>query len=180
MTRLRRASGGQGAFECAREPQVVNAVLAGRWPDGADETLVSHAATCETCREVAAVAVLLREDVDHSRHEVHVPAAGQIWWRAAVRARLESTHAATRPITWMHGITGAIVVGSLLAALTIAWPSVPGLARQAWTAAAGFFPSPEVAGAIVSGLRLSVIAGVLAAAFLIVAPLALYLVLSDD
>ena len=167
-------------LECAREPQVVNAVLSGRWPDRADETLVAHAATCETCHEVAAVAVLLREDVDQSRFEVHVPAAGQIWWRAAVRARLESTHAATRPITWMHGITGATVLGALLAALTIVWPSVPGLARQAWTEAAGFFPSPEVAGAIASGLRVSVMAGVLVAALLIVAPLALYFVLSDD
>lgn len=180
MTHLRRGSGGQGAFECAHEPTVVNAVLAGRWPDRADETLVSHAATCETCGEVAAVAVLLREDVDYSRFEVQVPVAGQIWWRAAVRARLESTHAATRPMTWMHGITGAIVLGSLLAAVTVVWPSVPGLARQAWAMVGGFFPSPEVAGAIASGLRVSVMAGFLAAAFLIVAPLALYFVLSDD
>ena len=180
MTHLRRGSGGQGAFECACESQVANAVLAGRWPDRADETLVCHAATCDTCREVAAVAVLLREDVDHARFEVRVPAAGQIWWRAAVRARLESTHSATRPMTWMHGITGAIVLGALIAAVTAAWPSVPGLARQAWMVASSLFPSPEVTGAIASGLRMSVMAGFLAAAVLIVAPLALYFALSDD
>src|SRR5215211_7090987 len=166
--------------DCPHEHGVVNAVLSGRWPEGCDESLVAHAKQCVTCRDVASVSLLLREDNDHSRSEMHVPAAGQVWWRAAVRARLESTHASTRPITWMHGITGAIVLGFLLAGLTFVWPSVPGVARRAWTVAAGFFPSPEVAGAIASGLRASMITGLLAAAFLVVAPLALYFVLSDD
>jgi hypothetical protein len=91
------------------EQDVVNAVLGGTWPDRCDDSLVSHAAHCVTCREVAQVSMLLHEDVDHARIDVIVPAAGQIWWRAAVRARLESTHAAARPMSWMHAITGAIV-----------------------------------------------------------------------
>jgi hypothetical protein len=166
--------------ECPQEQAVVNAVLSGSWPDRADSDLVAHAVTCDTCREIAAVSVLLREDAEHSRIEMHIPAAGQIWWRAAVRARLESTHAATRPMTWMHGITGAVVLGALLAALTAVWPMLPGLARTARSVAVEYLPSPEVAGALASGLRLSVMAGVMIAAVLIVAPLALYFVLSDD
>ena len=166
--------------ECPQEQPVVNAVLSGSWPDRAEQGLVAHATTCDTCREIAAVSVLLREDADHSRIEMHVPAAGQIWWRAAVRARLESSHAATRPMTWMHGITGAVVLGALLAAVSAVWPSLPGLARNAWSVAVEYMPSPEVAGALASGLRLSMIAGVMIAAVLIVAPLALYFVLSDD
>ena len=71
--------------------------------------------------------MLLHEDVDHARIDVIVPAAGQIWWRAAVRARLESTHAAARPMTWMHGITGAIVIGAMLAVVTAVWPMIPEL-----------------------------------------------------
>ena len=55
-----------------------------------DEALVAHAGNCATCREVASVSLLLREDSEHSRFDMHVPAAGQVWWRAAVRARLES------------------------------------------------------------------------------------------
>ena len=73
--------------ECPQEQLVVNAVLAGAWPHRCDDDLVAHAAACEVCREVAAVAVLLRDDLDSSRIETHVPAAGQVWWRAAVRAR---------------------------------------------------------------------------------------------
>ena len=118
MIDLRDGFGGQGADDCPREQDVVNAVLGGTWPDRCDDSLVAHAAHCGTCREVAQVSMLLHEDVDHARIDVIVPAAGQIWWRAAVRARLESTHAAARPMTWMHAITGAIVLGVFLAAVT--------------------------------------------------------------
>ncbi|MFM8534022.1 MAG: hypothetical protein ACKOEC_10650, partial [Acidimicrobiia bacterium] len=116
----------QGTTECPREQHVVNAVLAGAWPERCDEALVAHASTCETCKEVASVSALLREDIDSSPIDVHVPAAGQVWWRAAVRARLESTQAAAKPIGWMHAITAAMVVGVLLAILTAVWPMVPG------------------------------------------------------
>src|SRR5690349_19767616 len=84
---VRQGYGGQDP-ECGREQKVVNAVLAGAWPHRCDENLVAHAQVCEVCREVASISVLLRDDLDASRIDVHVPAAGQVWWRAAVRARL--------------------------------------------------------------------------------------------
>ena len=83
----------------------VNAVLSGHGRTAATRRWSRTPRHCETCREVASVSMLLREDSECSRIEMHVPAAGQVWWRAAVRARLESTHAAARPMTWMHGIT---------------------------------------------------------------------------
>ena len=73
---------GARAHECPTEQLVVNAVLSGRWPDGVDDGLVAHARDCVTCREVANVALLLRDDNDASRVEMHVPAAGQVWARA--------------------------------------------------------------------------------------------------
>jgi hypothetical protein len=166
--------------ECPRELEVVNTVLTGRWPDRADEALVAHASGCETCREIAQVSMLLREDADHSRFDVHVPAAGQVWWRAAVRARLESTHAAARPMRWMHAITGAVVLGGVLAAITAVWPMLPGLWRAVRGIQVDLVPSAEVAVAIGNGLAQSMMVGVIAAALLIIAPLALYLVLSDE
>jgi len=168
------------AVDCPHEQQVVNAVLAGAWPHRCDEALVAHASACEICREVSVVAVLLREDVDHARIDVHVPAAGQVWWRAAVRARLESTQAAARPMTWMHAITGAIVLGMLLAVLTAAWPMLPAALSAVRTVANGFVASADVTTAIAGGLFQSVMVGLVAAAFLVVAPLALYFVLSGD
>jgi hypothetical protein len=168
------------AFDCPREQDVVNAVLGGHWPDRCDESLVAHAARCVTCREVAQVSVLLHEDVDHARVDVIVPAAGQIWWRAAVRARLESTHAAARPMTWMHAITGAIVLGVFLAGLTAVWPMVPGVLTMMRAVTSELLPSPEVTSALAGGLAMSAGVGIVAAAILIVTPLALYFALSDD
>ena len=168
------------AYDCPREQEVVNAVLGGRWPDRCDESLVAHAAQCVTCREVAQVSVLLQEDVDHARIDVIVPAAGQIWWRAAVRARLESTHAATRPMTWMHAITGAVVLGAFLAALTAVWPMVPGVLNMIRAIGMDVLPSPEVTSALAGGLAMSVGVGLVAAAILVIAPLALYFAFSDD
>ena len=167
-------------LECPQEAALVNAVLSGQWPRQSDESLVAHATECDVCREVASIATLIYDDSERSRYEVHVPAAGQVWWRSAIRARLESTQAAVRPISWLHAITGAIAIGVLLAILTVAWPFLSPIADRAWIMVAGFFPNAEVASALVSGLRLSAMLGLLAAALLLLAPLALYFVLSRE
>jgi hypothetical protein len=180
MTHLRQGYGGQAHPDCRHESAVVNAVLSGSWPHACDEELVAHAQACDTCREVASVSILLREDNEYSRIEAHIPAAGQVWWRAAVRARLESTQAATRPMTWMHGITAAIMVGVVLAVLTALWPMLPGALSIAWTLTRDVLPNPDVAAAIGSGLRMSLILGLAAAVLMLLAPLALYFVFSDD
>ena len=165
---------------CAHEADVVNAVLTGAWPDRADDALMAHALECEVCREVAAISALMQHDADRARHEVVLPAAGQVWWRSAVRARLESAHAATRPITWMHGIAGAVALGLLLAVLTVAWPMVAPAVDRLWLVGMGFFPSAEAATAVADSVRASLIIGLVAVAFLVLAPLAVYFVLSDD
>lgn len=165
---------------CRHEAEVVHATLTGAWPDRADEALVTHARACEVCHEVAAIATLMQHDADRARHEVHLPAAGQVWWRSAVRARLESAHAATRPITWMHGVAGAVAFGLVLALVTMAWPLVAPAADRLSLIAMGFFPSAEAASAVADSLRQSAIIGLVAVAFLLLAPLAVYFVLSDD
>jgi len=178
VTLLRQGDG--QALDCPKEQVVVNAVLSGHWPDGADEGLIAHAGECVTCREIANVSLLLREDNDASRFDMRVPAAGQVWWRAAVRARLESTHAAARPITWMHGITGAIAFGVMLAVVTAAWPMLPEAISSVKTVARDYLPSAEVASALAGGFRQSLLIGAIGAALLVLTPLAVYFVLSDD
>lgn len=171
------------AHECPQEQQVVNAVLAGAWPHRCDDSLVAHAQVCDVCRDVASVSVLLRDDLESSRIDVYVPAAGQVWWRAAVRARLESTQAATRPMTWMHAITAATVLGVFLAALTTVWPRVPALFNMIRSVSSDLWPQPDVTGAIAGGLAQSAtigLVGLIAAALLLLAPLAVYFALSDD
>jgi hypothetical protein len=159
---------------------VVEAVLSGRWPEQCDEDLAAHARTCEVCGDVAQLALLIHDDHERSRYEVHVPAAGQVWWRAAIRARLESTHTAMRPMTWMHAVTAAITIGALLAALTAAWPTLSPLADRGVAIALGFIPNAEVATALASGLRQMALVGLVAVAVLVAAPLAVYYVISGD
>lgn len=166
--------------ECPREPHIVQAVLAGAWPGQCDPELTAHAASCEICSEVATIATALRADHDEARRDVHVPAAGQVWWRAAIRARLEATQAATQPMTWLHGLTGAVMVGLALAVIGITWPSIAlGLD---WTKGlvVGVMPEAEVAAGVFEALRQSFIVALIAGAFLVLAPLALYFALSDD
>ena len=82
--------------ECAREQDVVDAVLSGAWPERVDADLTAHASDCEHlpgggCRGE----LCCREDtITPGVTTCSVPAAGQVWWRAAVRARLEAAQAA--------------------------------------------------------------------------------------
>lgn len=165
--------------ECPREEEVVNAVLSGVWASIDDEELSAHAAQCEVCGEVAAVSALLREDSELARREVAVPGAGQVWWRAAVRARLERTQAATQPITLMHGITAAIAIGMLLAIVGMAWPTIAGSVQEVKALVRVMVPNGEVTGAVLGALRQSLALAVIVAAGLIITPLAVYFALSD-
>ena len=167
-------------IECSSEPLVVDAVLSGAWPERVDGALVAHADTCDVCSEVAMIAVLIHDDHERSRYDAHVPAAGQVWWRSAIRARLESTQSAMRPIGWLHAVTGAIAVGVLLAVLTVAAPFLSPVAERVWVVAVSFFPNADVAAALASGLRLTTMLGAIAAAILLLAPLAVYFALSRE
>lgn len=167
------------SIECTHEDRVVSAVLSGHWPPE-DDALVAHAQHCEICREVVEVAVVLRADHDQARREVHVPVAGQVWWRSAVRARLESTQAATRPMAWLHGVTAAITLGIMLAIVGLAWPTIVVGADWARESVLPLVASGEVSGVVSGVLRQSVMIAVAAAACLLVAPVLLYFVLSND
>jgi hypothetical protein len=167
--------------ECVHESAVVEAVLAGRWPAGCDETLIAHARGCGVCRDVVSITTLIQDDHERSRFDVQVPAAGQVWWRSAIRARMESTEAAMRPMTVMHGVAAAIAVGLLLAIGTAAWPALAPLGGRAWNFAIAFFPNAEVASSLAWGLRQSAVLGLLGATLLVLAPLlAIYFALSRE
>jgi hypothetical protein len=116
-------------IECTREHEVVAAVMSGRWPEGCDVELRDHAEACPACRDVVAIAPALREDLRYA--DVQVPAAGQVWWRAAIRARADASRAAARPMIWLQALTGAGAAGATLAGLSMVWPKVQGVLRFA-------------------------------------------------
>jgi hypothetical protein len=164
--------------DCPREFNIVQAVLNQRLDR--DDDLRMHAESCDACREGVILATVLRADRDAALADVHVPAAGQIWWRAAIRARLEATTAAARPMTWAHGVAGASATGLTIGIIGLARPTLD--RAWAWLGDHTGHISPDamaVAELVSAVLQRTLPFGV-AAACLLLAPLALYLALADD
>ncbi len=120
---------------CAHEREVLDLVAVGQWPGRADAALQSHVAGCATCREVAAVAVAVREWADDPR-PVTVPDASVVWYRAQVRAREEAARRATRPVLAAQ----VVALATVILALTTIGPSaqwylalVPDLTLPTWS-----------------------------------------------
>jgi hypothetical protein len=117
----------------------------------------------------------------NARDDVHVPAAGQVWWRAAIRARVDGVHAAEQPITWLHGLAGAAATGLLATLLGIAWPSIEsiasGIAQREWAVMPG---ATDIAALILAALQRSLPLALIVATCMILAPIAIYLAVSDD
>jgi hypothetical protein len=168
------------ALDCRHEHEVAAAVLSGRWPYGCDEELRAHVAACDVCSGVTTVAELLREDQSNHLADVRVPAAGQVWWRAAVRARVEAVHTASRPITWMQGLVGAAVAGLALVLFGVAWPFVRESASRVTTMIESVTPgSTEVTSLLGMAVQQALPLLLFAGAFVILTPIALYFALSD-
>ena len=146
--------------ECAREPEVVAAVAAGRWTAVADD-LRSHVAGCQACAEARDMADTMRALERETLDDVRLPSAGQVWWRAQLRARREAQQAAARPVLIAQGLGAAVIIGLIAAVLSWQWPVMT-----------------EMAGAWVRQPLVALDLGVAAWAMLVVAavvgPLAIY------
>jgi hypothetical protein len=172
---------------CSREPEVIRVITAGRWPDQCDDTLRTHVGQCEVCREVAALANLLHLERDDLDDEMTLPAAGQVWWRAAIRARLEASQQATRPLSWAFGIGVACLAGLALAVVELLWSpmqlALRSTATSGWTMTfrlgdiTRWLPSLSDLTPLTTAIVVVVLG---AAACLVLAPLALYFALSDE
>ena len=174
------------APQCRHEQDVINAVVVGHWPDRVDASLQSHASHCDVCRELVEVAGLMRIDREALQTDVNVPSAGQVWWRAAIRTRLEASHQAARPLSWLFGVAVACAAGLAIAVVEILWSQMrqaaPGDAVS-WTTMLGFGEIgrllPTLAGLTpLSATGAFILLGT--AACLLLAPLALYFALSDE
>ena len=147
--------------ECPREFEVVESVTSSRWPEACGSELRDHVSSCATCKDVVWVASALQQERQSELQRAPIPSAGLVWWRAELRARREAVRAAERPMTLVHSLAAASAVGVLLALAGSLLPFV----RELLTA---FTNLPEL-GLLIGGL----------ATLLIVAPVAVYFVLSD-
>jgi hypothetical protein len=168
--------------DCSHEAQLVETIAAGRWPHACDQALAAHACICPVCADVVAVATALQDAAASARQEARtrVPAAGLVWWRASVRARAEASRIAERPITVVQGVAGACAVGLAAGVVGAAWQSLEWF-RRLGDVMLKLEPD-RLQLAATSGLifqhALPLVLGL--GACLVIAPLALYLVLSDD
>ena len=155
--------------ECPRESDVLDAIDSKRWPQRVDRELVDHVASCEICSDVLTVAAAMREDHDATWQEASIPSSGQAWWRAEMRARQEAIRAASRPITVAYGVAACAALVLMVAAGWFVWPTIHGFVSST---ASNQTPS------LASPLTLPLL--VAFGALLVIAPVALYFVLSDE
>lgn len=167
---------------CPREDQTVAAALQITGLGAEADELRAHVADCDVCCEVAEVTRILRDDHQRAHGGVRVPAAGQVWWRAAVRARLEAAHVAARPLTWLYGVAAACALGLGGALVDVAWPFVRDVTAWIGTMATGAAQrdTDMAASLIVLALRASLPLAAAVAVGLVLAPIALYFALADD
>ena len=152
-------------YTCQFEEQVLAAVASGDWPDRADQALRAHVTECATCADLAMVGGLLKDDHAAAVAESNVPSSGQVWWRAQVRARAEAQRAAERPIFVAQAIAAAALVGLIAAVVSWAWPKMPAAASLLHAAAPA---------------ELGTVAWLAIAAWVILAPVALYFVFARE
>jgi len=113
---------------CLQEHETLAIVQAGRWPDGCDDAIRSHAAACATCRDIVRVASLIRNDYHATIRAAHVPASGLVWWRMQRRSHQEAVRTASRVITVVQAIAvaaGLAVAIGILAATSRAFGFAP-------------------------------------------------------
>jgi hypothetical protein len=161
------------ASECARESEILDAIGAGDWPHAAPADVKAHAATCAVCADLALAASALHDDeAAVSQAPLALPSAGQVWWRAELRARHEAVQLAQRPVLAVQ-VVAAVVV--LLALVT----GVRSFAPEAWgwlsrTAVVARSSSLATMDTWMVALVLSV------GLWLVLAPIAFYMVFRAD
>ena len=151
--------------ECPREADVLDALASARWPLRVDRELTDHVASCAICADVLAVASAMQMDHDAAWKEASVPSAGQVWWRMEMRTKQDAIREASRPVAVAQGVAALFALVLAGAAGWRAWPTVSGYFSPA---------SPSLASPLAIPLVVAL------GALLIVAPLAFYLVLSDE
>jgi ABC-type uncharacterized transport system YnjBCD permease subunit len=97
---------------CTRESEIVDALMAGRWPDACETELREHATACAICGDLVLVATAIAADTPRTE----VPTSGVVWWRIQRRERQEAARVASRTMTFVQS---ASIVAAIAFVLTI-------------------------------------------------------------
>jgi len=162
-------------FECLREADVIDAIASGRWPDRADADLRAHVASCEVCGDVAEVASAMSAERDAAWQEAAaLPPAQVVWLRAQARARSAAAREAARPIAVMQALGLASAAGVISVAIGF-------IAYWVWARSEWLLTMPAIDPLALGSMGFAIRGTLLAIGlWLVLAPVAVYLVASDD
>ena len=155
-------------MECPRESEVLDALASARWPERVEAELADHVASCGVCQDVLTVASAMQADHGAAWKEANVPSSGQMWWRAEMRVKQDAVREASRPVAVAQGVAAVLALSVAAAAGWFAWPTV-----RAFAATLSFAQMPALASPMFIPLAVAM------GALLVVAPVALYVVLSE-
>ncbi|HJQ37432.1 MAG TPA: hypothetical protein VKB93_09855 [Thermoanaerobaculia bacterium] len=95
---------------CTRESEIVDALMAGRWPDACVTELREHAAACAICGDLVLVATAIAADAPRAE----VPTSGVVWWRIQRRERQEAARVASRTLTLVQASSFVAAIAFVL------------------------------------------------------------------
>lgn len=164
--------------DCPREPDLIDVLTTGRWPDRCDDDLRRHVTSCEGCQDMVAILEPIGDAWTLTRADAHIPASGMVWWRAQMRARQEAARAAERPVTVAQLVGGLLALGAVCVGLIVLFPWLSSSLTVLVGSARGFvtidvFPL----GSFGEGW---LVPAVLGATFLALTTLAVYVVVAED
>lgn len=163
---------------CAREADVLRVVGRG-WRDGADAGVADHAVSCSRCTEVRAAAEWLRAQHVRDTMAARVPSPAVMWWRLDRRLREEHARRLQRIALATQAIVLAAAAGGAVGVLQVAAPWLPGPGSVAADTWGGVVWLLRIwAQATTSFWTLPV--AIVAAAWLLLVPAALYLGFAED
>ena len=161
------------AHECVREAEIVDEIAEGRWPDAAPVALREHAASCAVCADLALTASALHDDAPYAlAAPLALPSAGQVWWRAELRARHEAARLAQRPVLAVQVVAAVVFLAAVVTGLRSlapgAWAWLVDTAGAARGVSLGTLDTWTLALVLSVGL------------WLVLSPIALYMVVRAD
>lgn len=151
--------------ECLQEQETLTIVQSGRWPDSCDDVSRAHIKECTICGDIVRVGALIANDYQASARVARVPNSGLVWWRMQRRAKEEAVRKASRVITIVQAIAVAAGVAVAIGILVA-------------TGRAFSFGPADVSRTVLAQWGIPLLIAL--AAWLALAPVAVYLAVSKD
>jgi len=161
-------------LRCPHEPDLLDALSDGRWPEACDRALREHVEGCGECSDLLIVADAFVNDRRAAEREADIPTSGAVWWRMQLRMEREAKEAAEKTVGRAHGLVVGLTVAVITAVLLTS-----SLIRMGWSWLASEMPALHEFLGMSSTVPMIVIA-LVGIAVVVFAPVAVYLALAED